>query len=57
MHFDGAKMRGPNMMADAVDLSSLWSADAEYLALIADALGKKADAERFRAEHETDQQA
>jgi len=52
VHFDGAKMRGPNMMADAVDLSSLWSADAECMALIADALGKKADASRFRAEHE-----
>lgn len=51
VHFDGAKMRGTNMMADAVDLSSLWSADAEYLALIADALGKKAEAARFGAEN------
>jgi putative isomerase len=51
VHFDGAKMVGSTMNADAVDLSALWSADAEYLALIAGAIGKKADAKRFREEH------
>ncbi|MCX6345408.1 MAG: trehalase family glycosidase [Armatimonadetes bacterium] len=51
VHFDGAAMRGTAMMADAVDLNALWSTDAENLALIADALGKKVDAKRFRDEH------
>jgi nucleotide-binding universal stress UspA family protein len=32
------------MTADAVDLNSMWSMDAEYLARIAAALGKPADA-------------
>lgn len=50
-HFAGAHMVGHTMNADAVDLNALWSMDAEYLAYIADALGRKADAQTFRAEH------
>jgi len=49
-HFNGGKMVGPNMNVNAVDLNSLYSMDAEYLALIADAIGEKNDAEKFRAE-------
>lgn len=52
LHFAGTKMVGTAMNADAVDLNSLWSMDAEYLARIADALGKKREAAAFRAEHE-----
>lgn len=51
LHFAGTKMVGTHMNADAVDLSSMWSMDAENLALIADALGKHADARRFRRDH------
>lgn len=51
-HFQGAKMAGKTMNAYAVDLNSLWSMDAEYLALIADAIGKKEDAATFREEHQ-----
>ena len=43
-------MNGVTMNADAVDLSSLWAADAGYLALIAIELGKPKDAKRFRDE-------
>ena len=39
------------MNADAVDLNAMWSLDAANLALIAEALGRKEDAEKFRAEH------
>jgi len=52
LHFQGAEMVGPNMNADAVDLNALYSMDAEYLARMAEAIGLKADAERFRLEHE-----
>ncbi len=51
LHFAGAHMVGHTMNADAVDLNALWSMDAEYLSYIADALGRKADADAFRAEH------
>ena len=52
VHFEGTKMVGSAMNADAVDLSSLWSMDAEFLALIAEALGKGDDAKSFRAEQQ-----
>lgn len=42
--FDGARQIGTQMNADAVDLNSLWSMDAEHLALIADELGRQSDA-------------
>jgi hypothetical protein len=51
VHFEGAKMVGPNMDADAVDLNSMWAMDAEYLARIADAIGQKLDAEGYRREY------
>ena len=47
----GTRMDGTTMNADAVDLSSMWSMDAEYLARIAKALGKADDAKRFETEH------
>ena len=34
----------------SVDLSAMWAMDAHYLAMIADALGKTEDAQRFRRE-------
>ena len=46
--FNGAKMVGKTMNAYAVDLNSRWAMDAEYLALIADEIGKKDDAAKFR---------
>ena len=46
--FQGATMVGDTMDAYAVDLNSLWAMDAEYLALIAGALGKPDDAADFR---------
>lgn len=46
----GTRLEGTTMNADAVDLSSLWSMDAEYLARIAAALGKAEDARRFSKE-------
>ena len=42
----------PNMNVDAVDLNSLWAMDAEYLAIIATALGKTSDTARFQADHD-----
>ncbi len=48
--FDGAGMNGPNMTMDSVDLNALWAMDADYLARIASALGKKEDAKRFEQE-------
>ncbi len=53
VHFEGTRMAGTAMDADAVDLSSLYSMDAEYLAVIAEALGKAEDAKHYRSEHET----
>jgi putative isomerase len=51
LHFEGAEMAGTTMNADAVDLSSMWSMDAEFLAKIALALGRAEDARRFEREH------
>lgn len=53
IHFTGALMKGNTMNCYAVDLCSMWSMDAHYLALIADALHKAGDAARFRQD-ETD---
>jgi len=50
-HYEGVGMAGTQMMADAVDLNALWSLDVLYLAKIADALGKPAEAERHRTHH------
>jgi len=50
---DGVKMVGQTMNCYAVDLCSLWAMDAHHLALIADAIGKPEDANRYRQE-ETD---
>jgi hypothetical protein len=52
LEYTGAALSGTTMNADAVDLNSMWSMDAEYLAKIAAALGKTADARRFVSEHE-----
>jgi len=49
--YDDCKMVGPSMNLDDVGLSALWAADAGYLAIIADSLGKPNDARRFREEH------
>lgn len=49
----GLKMAGDTMNAYAVDLCSLWAMDAQYLALLADALGKPDNARRYRAEAAT----
>ena len=51
VEYMGTKLEGTTMNADAVDLSSLWSMDAEYLERIAAYLGKAADAARFKSEH------
>lgn len=48
--FEGAKMAGNTLNANAVDLNSLYTMDAEYLALIADALGARDDALAYRRE-------
>lgn len=50
LHFQGAVMTGKSMDCNAVDLCSLWAMDAHYLAMIAEALGRKEDAIRFRAD-------
>jgi hypothetical protein len=52
LHFEGAAMSGSTMNANAVDLNSLWSMDAEYLALIAKAIGQTDDAVTFTAQHQ-----
>jgi putative isomerase len=46
--FDGAEMIGTQMNADAVDLNSLWSMDAQYLSYMAEELGLKSDAAELR---------
>jgi putative isomerase len=51
VEYIGTLLDGTTMNADAVDLNSLWSMDAEYLASIATALGKPVDAARFENEH------
>ena len=48
LHYRAAMMHGKTMNCYAVDLCSMWSMDAHYLALIAEAIGKPADAARFR---------
>lgn len=50
VHFEGAHMQGQTLDAYAVDLNSLWAMDAEYLGLIADALGHSQEANELRAE-------
>ena len=51
LHYQGVGMRGTTMDAYSIDLSSMWSMDARYLALIASFLGRKEDAVRFGSEH------
>jgi len=51
VHFEGAEMVGNTLNADAVDLSSMWAMDAQYLSLIAHELGYESDATEFRNEH------
>jgi hypothetical protein len=48
--YTGASMIGITMNAYSIDLCSMWSMDAHYLALIADVLGQKDNAARFRDE-------
>jgi len=48
--FEGSELIGTQMNVNAVDLNSLWSMDAEYLAHMADALGLADDARQLRAE-------
>lgn len=50
VEYTGAALSDTTMNADAVDLNSMWSMDAEYLARIATALGKTEDARRFTSE-------
>jgi hypothetical protein len=50
-HFDGAGFEQGQMTADAVDLNSLWSLDAEILSKMAAVLSRPGDAERLHAEH------
>lgn len=50
-HFDGAQFEDGQMTADAVDLNSLWSLDAETLSKMAAVLNRPEDARRLRAEH------
>jgi hypothetical protein len=52
VHYDGSHMVGQTLNAYAVDLSSMWAMDAEFLARIADALGKSQDAADLRTERE-----
>jgi Trehalase len=47
--FEGSELVGTQMNVDAVDLNSLWSMDAEYLAHMADALDLPDDARQLRA--------
>ena len=51
LHYAGVSMRGTTMDAYSIDLSSMWSMDAHYLALIAGFLGHRGDAVRFHREH------
>jgi glycogen debranching enzyme len=50
VHYEGSHMDGETLNAYAVDLSALWAMDAEYLALIADAVGHGQEAADLRAE-------
>jgi Glycosyl hydrolase family 63 C-terminal domain len=51
-HFNGSGFAGTQMTADAVDLNSLWSLDAETLSKMAAVLGRQEEAQRLRREHE-----
>jgi hypothetical protein len=53
LHYAGAAMRDTTMNCYSIDLSSMWSMDAHYLALLADFLGHPDDAARFRADEKT----
>jgi len=48
--FEGAKMVGNTLNVNAVDLNSLYTMDAEYLVLIADAIGAHDEAATYRRE-------
>ena len=48
--FEGSELVGTQLNVDAVDLNSLWSMDAEYLANMAEALSLADDARQLRAE-------
>ncbi len=50
-HFDGSTMAGTQMTADAIDLNSLWSLDAEVLGKMASVLGRDEEAYRLNMEH------
>jgi hypothetical protein len=50
-HFDGARFVDGQMTADAVDLNSLWSLDAEILSKMAVVLNRSEDAQRLQREH------
>jgi hypothetical protein len=53
LHYAGAAMRDTTMNCYSIDLCSMWSMDAHYLALLADFLGHPDDAARFRADEKT----
>ncbi len=50
LHFAGAHMRETTMDVYAIDLSSMWSMDTHYLAMIASFVGHESDAAHFRNE-------
>ena len=50
--FDDAKMVGTQMNVDSTDLSALYAMDAEYLARIADTIGKHSEAKSLRADRD-----
>jgi len=50
-HFEGAGFVNGQMTADAVDLNSLWSLDAEMLSKMAVVLNRPEEARRLQAEH------
>jgi glycogen debranching enzyme len=49
---EGGRFEGTCLNVYSVDLCSLWAVDADYLAKMADVLGKRDDAARFRGEHD-----
>lgn len=51
VEYERAQMAGTTMNANAVDLNSMWAMDAEYLGLIAEALGKKEESKHFYDQH------
>lgn len=50
LQYASAIMDGTTMNCYAVDLNAMWAMDARYLALIADFLGRPADARQYRSE-------